>query len=68
MSWNIGFSKNLFLNLNNKLGFSHIALQKKTQKISLTVIDHKTTLLAEFGRRLTNIHFSGLCIMVKKTK
>ena len=25
--------------------------------MSLTVINHKTTLLAEFGRRLTNIPF-----------
>ena len=39
MSWNIGFSRNLVLKLQNKLGLFHIALQEKSQKFSLTVLE-----------------------------
>ena len=39
MSWNIGFSRNLVLKLQNKLGFFHIVLQEKSQKLSLTVLE-----------------------------
>ena len=39
MSWNIGFSRNLVLKLQNKLGLFHIILQKKSQKFSLTVLE-----------------------------
>ena len=39
MSWNIGFSRKLLLKLHNKLGFFHIVLREKSQKISLTVIE-----------------------------
>ena len=38
MSWNIGFSRNLVLKLQNKLGLFHIVLQEKSQKFSLTVL------------------------------
>ena len=38
MSWNIGFSRNLLLNLHNKLGLFHIVLEEKSQKLSLTII------------------------------
>ena len=43
MKWNIGFSKNLILKLQNKLGFFHIALQEKFQKLSLTVLQNSDT-------------------------
>ena len=39
MSWNNGFSRKLILKLHNKLGFFHIVLEKKSQKISLTFIE-----------------------------
>ena len=39
MSWNIGFSRNLVLKLQNKLGLFHIVLQEKSQKFSLTVLE-----------------------------
>ena len=39
MSWNIGFSRNLLLKLQIKLGHFHIVLQEKTQKFSLTVLE-----------------------------
>ena len=39
MSWNIGFSRNLVLKLQNKLGLFHIVLQVKSQKLSLTVLE-----------------------------
>ena len=39
MSWNIGFSRNLVLKLQNKLGIFHIVLQEKSQKLSLTVLE-----------------------------
>ena len=39
MSWNIGFSRNLVLKLQNKLGFFHIVLQEKSQKFSLTCLE-----------------------------
>ena len=39
MSWNIGFSRNLVLKLQNKLGLFHIVLQEKFQKFSLTVLE-----------------------------
>ena len=39
MSWNIGFSRNLVLKLQNKLGLFHIVLQEKSQKLSLTVLE-----------------------------
>ena len=39
MSWNIGFSRKFLLKLHNKLGFFHIVLKEKSQKISLTVIE-----------------------------
>ena len=39
MSWNIGFSRNLVLKLQNKLGLFRIVLQEKTQKFSLTVLE-----------------------------
>ena len=39
MSWNIGFSRNVFLKLHNKLGLFHIVLEEKSQKISLTIIE-----------------------------
>ena len=39
MSWNIGFSRNLVLKLQNKLGLFHIVLQEKSQKCSLTILE-----------------------------
>ena len=39
MSWNIGFSRNLVLKLQNKLGRFHIVLQGKSQNFSLTVLE-----------------------------
>ena len=39
MSWNNGFSRNLVLKLQNKLGLFHIVLQEKSQKFSLTVLE-----------------------------
>ena len=39
MSWNIGFSRNLVLKLQNKLGLFHIVLQEKSQKLLLTVLE-----------------------------
>ena len=39
MSWNIGFSRNLVLKLQNKMGLFHIVLQEKSQKFSLTVLE-----------------------------
>ena len=39
MSLNIGFSRNLILRLQNKLGLFHIVLEEKSQKISLTIIE-----------------------------
>ena len=39
MIWNIGFSRNLVLKLQNKLGLFHIILQEKSQKFSLTVLE-----------------------------
>ena len=39
MSWNIGFSRNLVLKLQNKLGLFHIVLQEKSQKLSLTFLE-----------------------------
>ena len=39
MSWNIGFSRNLVLKLQNKLGLFHIVLKEKSQKLSLTVLE-----------------------------
>ena len=39
MSWNFGFSRNLLLKLHNNLGFFHIVLEEKSQKISLTIIE-----------------------------
>ena len=33
MSWNIGFSKNLLLKFDNKLGLFHMFLQEKYLKI-----------------------------------
>ena len=39
MSWNIGFSRNLVLKLQNKLGLFHIMLQEKSEKFSLTVLE-----------------------------
>ena len=39
MSWNIGFSRNLVLKLQNKLGLFHIVLQEKSKKFSLTVLE-----------------------------
>ena len=39
MSWNIGFSRNLVLKLEKKLGLFHIVLQEKSQKNSLTVLE-----------------------------
>ena len=41
MSWNIGFgfSRNLVLKLQNKLGLFHIVLQEKFQKFSLTFLE-----------------------------
>ena len=38
MSWNIGFSRNQVLKLQNKLGIFHIVLQEKSHKLSLTVL------------------------------
>ena len=37
MSWNIGFSRNLVLNLQKKLGLFHIVSQKKSLNFSITV-------------------------------
>ena len=34
-----GFSRNLILKFHNKLGFFHIVLEEKSQKISLTLIE-----------------------------
>ena len=42
MSWNIGFSRNLVLKLQNKLGLFHIVLQGKSQKLSLTVLESQS--------------------------
>ena len=39
MSWNIGFSRNFVLKLQNKLGLFHIVLQEKSQKLSLSVLE-----------------------------
>ena len=39
MSLNIGFSRNLVLELQNKLGLFHIVLQEKSQKFSRTVLE-----------------------------
>ena len=39
MSWNIDFSKKLFLKLHNKLGLFYVVLQEKSRKISLTIIE-----------------------------
>ena len=39
MSWNLCFSRNLVLKLQNKLGFFHIVLQEKSQNFSLTVLE-----------------------------
>ena len=39
MSWNIGFSRNLVLKLQKKLGLFHIVLQEKSQKLLLTVLE-----------------------------
>ena len=39
MSWNISFSRNLVLKLQNKLGRFHIVLQGKSQNFSLTVLE-----------------------------
>ena len=39
MSWNIGFSRNLVLKLQNKLRLFHIVLEEKSQKLSLTVLE-----------------------------
>ena len=39
MSWNIGLSRNLTLNLHSKLGHVHIVQEQKSKKISLTIIE-----------------------------
>ena len=39
MSWNIDFSRNLYLKLHNKLGLFHIVLEEKSRKISLAIIE-----------------------------
>ena len=39
MSWNIDFTRNLVVKLQNKLGLFHIVLQEKSQKLSLTVLE-----------------------------
>ena len=44
MSWNIGFSRNLVLKLQNNLGLFHIVLQEKSQKFSLTVLESQNLL------------------------
>ena len=44
MSWNIGFSRNLVLKLQNKLGLFHIFLQEKSQEFSLTVLESQNLL------------------------
>ena len=41
MSWNIVFSRNLILKLQNKLGLFHIVRQEKSQKFSLTVLESR---------------------------
>ena len=58
MNWNIGFSRNIILELQNKLGIFHIVLEDKSQKkFTNNYRKTKFTKLAEFGRRLTNISF-----------
>ena len=44
MSWKIGFSRNLVLKLQSKLGVFHIALQENSQKFSQTVLDSQKLL------------------------
>ena len=39
MRWNYGFSRNLILKLQNKLGLFHIILQEKSQNFLLTVLE-----------------------------
>ena len=39
MSWNIGFSRNLVLKLQNKLERFHVVLQGKSQNFSLTALE-----------------------------
>ena len=42
MNWNIDFSKNLVLKLQNKLELFHIVLQGKSQKFSQTVLESQS--------------------------
>ena len=39
MSWNIGNSRNLYLNMKNKLGLYHVVLSNQDQKLSLTILE-----------------------------
>ena len=39
MSWNIGNSRNLYLNMKNKLGLYHVVLSDQDQKFSLTILE-----------------------------
>ena len=64
MSWNIGFSRNLVLKLQNKLGPFHIVLEEKSQQFSLTVLEYQN--LPNCKIWIQNhkfLNLSGLCIM-----
>ena len=58
MSWNVGFSRNSIFKLQNKLGFFHIVLQEKPQKIPLTIIEsHNLSNLLILDLDLQLFHF-----------
>ena len=64
MSWNIGFSRNLVLKLQNKLGFFHIVLQEKSQKFSPTIWNLKIYPNCKIWIQNHNfLNLSELCIM-----
>ena len=39
MSWKIGNSRNLYLNLKNQLGLYNVVLSNRDQKLSLTILE-----------------------------
>ena len=64
MSWDLDFSKNHVLKLQNKLRVFHIVLQEKSQKLSLTVLESQ--ILPKLLIWIQNhkfLNLSGDCIM-----
>ena len=64
MSWNNGFSRNRVLKLQNKLGLLNIILQKKSQKLLLTVFESQNLPnLQDLDKEPKFLNLSRLCIM-----